>query len=126
MNTLKSVYSDRDNNVYTGTNGVNTEKKGPEEITVFTPTGIAKPLDDTVYHPSVYNQATYYDDHGNIIKQGDDSTNEETTKDQGSGASVAFGDDSDHNTVNIDQRSTFADVILDLVPKAGSAIKNTA
>ena len=120
------MYSDRDSNVHTCTNGVNTEKKGPEEITVFTPTGIAKPLDDTVYHPSVYNQATYYDDDGNIIKQGDDSTNEETTKDQGSGVSVAFGDDSDHNTVNIDQRSTFADVILDLVPKAGSAINNTA
>ena len=47
-------------------------------------------------------------------------------KDQGSVSGVSFGDNSDHNTVNIDQRSTFADVIRDLVPKAGSAIKNTA
>ena len=31
---------------------------------------------------------------------------------------VSFGDNSDNNKVTIDQRSTFADVIRDLVPVA--------
>ena len=61
------------------------------------------------------------------VKQGDDSTN--TDKDQSSDIGVSFGDNSDHNTVNIDQRSPFADVIRDLVPiaKEGSHMaKDTA
>src|SRR5919112_1073433 len=71
--------------------------------------------------PSINDKITYYDEDGNVIpnsyvKQGDDSTN--TDKDQGSGIGVSFGDNSDHNTVNIDQRTTFADVIRDLVPIA--------
>jgi hypothetical protein len=70
---------------------------------------------------SLNDQITYYDEDGNVIpnsyvKQGDDSIN--TDKEQGSGIGVSFGDNSDHNTVNIDQRSTFADVIRDLVPIA--------
>jgi hypothetical protein len=52
----------------------------------------------------------------NTVDQGDDSTN--TVKEQGSGIGVSFGDNSDHNTINIDQRSTFADVMRDLVPIA--------
>ena len=75
---------------------------------------------------SSYNVPTYYDEDGNVIstttedsnnvKQGDDSTNTESSKD--AGVSVSFGDNNDYNTVNIDQRSTFADVIRDLVPIA--------
>jgi hypothetical protein len=79
--------------------------------------------------PTANDDITYYDEDGNVIpnsyvKQGDDSIN--TDKDQGSGIGVSFGDNSDHNTVNIDQRSTFADTLNYLLPKAGNAIKNTA
>ena len=114
------VFSQED--VYVCKNGVNTEKNAPETIRIETPTGIDKSISGRVYHP----EPTYYNDDGQIIpvqdnditNQGDDSVNTETTKDQGSGVGVSFGDNSDHNTVNIDQRSTFADVIRDLVPIA--------
>ena len=67
------------------------------------------------------------DERESYVQQGDDSIN--TDKDQGSGIGVSFGDNSDHNTVNVDQRSTFADVIRDIVPiaKEGAHVaKDTA
>jgi hypothetical protein len=81
---------------------------------------------------SLNDQITYYDEDGNVIpnsyvKQGDDSTN--TEKDQDAGLNVSFGDNSDNNKVTIDQRSTFADVMKDLIPlaeKGGYALKDTA
>ena len=106
---------------------INT-RANPDVVYIQAPSGIDRvPEGSTVYHP----QTTYYDDDGNVIpvqdndvRQGDDSEN--TQKDQGSGIGVSFGEDSDHNTVNIDQRTTFADVVKELVPQAGRAIKNTA
>ena len=70
-----------------------------------------------------YNEPTYYDEDGNVIpssyvKQGDDSTTNQKNKDQDSGVNVSFGDNSDNNKATIDQRSTFADVIRDIVPIA--------
>jgi hypothetical protein len=95
--------------------GTNGPKKAPEVIDVEVPSG-----------------TTYYDEDGNVIpnsylKQGDDSTN--TEKDQDAGLNISFGDNSDNNKVTIDQRSTFADVMKDLIPlaeKGGHALKDTA
>lgn len=96
------VYSNEDDDIYTCKNGMNTSHKGPEVIYIQVPSGIGRTAEDT-----------YYDNDGDIIK---DSAN--TEKNQASGIDVSFGDNSHHNTVNIDQRSTFADVIRDLVPIA--------
>jgi hypothetical protein len=43
--------------------------------------------------------------------------------------SVSIGDNSDNNHVTVDQRTTFGDVLKELIPvakKVGSAAKNTA
>ena len=99
-----------------------------QKIEVYSPSGIGRAGD-------INKDTTYYEEDGNVVQegdyvpsvyQGDDSESTNTNKDQGSGVTVAFGDDSDNNNLNIDQRSTFADVIKDLVPKVGSAVKNTA
>jgi hypothetical protein len=94
-------------------------KESPDVVYIEAPSGIDRvPEGSTVYSP------TYYDNDGTVVpsvtevKQGDDSENTETNKDQDADVDVKFGDNSDHNTVNIDQRSTFADVIRDLVPIA--------
>jgi hypothetical protein len=127
------VFSQEDEDVYVCKNGVNTEKNAAETIRIETPTGIDKSISGRVYHP----EPTYYNGDGHIIpvqdndvtNQGDDSVNTETTKEQDSGVTVTFGDDSDNNNVEIDQRTTFADVIKDVLPyatKAGSIAKNTA
>jgi hypothetical protein len=94
------------------TRGENSPAKAPEQIRVEVPSGIGRPNDDV----SV-TQSTYYDDDDEYVptvSQGDDSEN--TQKDQDNGVNVSFGDDNDNNRVNIDQRTTFADVIRDLVP----------
>ena len=123
------VFSDEDEDIYTCTNGINHEKKAPEKIIVESPTGIGNSINGKVYAP------TYYDDDGEIIpvqdndvEQGDDSevTSTDESRDQDTGINVNIGDNSDNNEVTIDQRSTLADTINYLVPKAGNAIKNTA
>jgi hypothetical protein len=108
--------------------GEHAVNKDVSRITVNVPSGIGRENDKR-------GDITYYDENGNPVEddgefvpsvsQGDDST----VKEQGPGVDVSFGDDSDHNTVNIDQRSTFADVIRDLVPiakKGAHMAKDTA
>jgi hypothetical protein len=115
------VFSEDYVKLYTCQTFVNT-KKNPDVVWIEAPSGIGRvPEGSTVYSPSVFTED---DDDDNIIpvsnevNQGEDSTYTEKNKDQDAGVNVSFGDNSDHNTVNIDQRSTFADVIRDLVPIA--------
>jgi hypothetical protein len=105
------VYLLDHNNIYTCNNDYVEDNRA----------AVSVQIPNEYQQPSINDKITYYDEDGNVIpnsyvKQGDDSTN--TDKDQGSGIGVSFGDNSDHNTVNIDQRSTFADVIRYLVPIA--------
>jgi hypothetical protein len=80
---------------------------------------------------------TYYDENGNVVEddgefvpstyQGDDSN--AVDNNQGTGVSVSIGDDSYNNNITVDQRTTFGDVLKELIPvakKVGSAAKNTA
>jgi hypothetical protein len=105
----------------------NTVKKAPEEITVEVPSGIGRVGDN-----SQYDDTTYYDeepDNEDVteVSQGADSN--AVDNNQGTGVTVSIGDDSDNNNITVDQRTTFGDVVRELLPiakKAGSAVKNTA
>jgi hypothetical protein len=105
----------------------NTAKKAPEEITVEVPSGIGRVGDN-----SQYGDITYYDeepDNEDVteVSQGADSN--AVDNNQGTGVTVSMGDDSDNNNITVDQRTTFGDVVRELLPiakKAGSAVKNTA
>jgi hypothetical protein len=107
--------------------GENTAKKAPEEITVEVPSGIGRVGDN-----SQYDDTTYYDeepDNEDVteVSQGADSN--AVDNNQGTGVTVSIGDDSDNNNITVDQRTTFGDVVRELLPiakKAGSAVKNTA
>jgi hypothetical protein len=108
--------------------GENTPNKKIEEVSIKVPSGIGRAGD-----------TTYYDENGNVLTddgefrpsvyQGDDSESTNTNKEQASGVTVDIGDDSDNNNITVDQRTTFGDVLKELIPvakKAGSAVKNTA
>jgi hypothetical protein len=105
----------------------NTAKKAPEEITVEVPSGIGRVGDN-----SQYDDTTYYDeepDNEDVteVSQGADSN--AVDNNQGTGVTVSIGDDSDNNNITVDQRTTFGDVVRELLPiakKASSAVKNTA
>jgi len=107
--------------------GENTAKKAPEEITVEVPSGIGRVGDN-----SQYDDTTYYDeepDNEDVteVSQGADSN--AVDNNQGTGVTVSIGDDSDNNNITVDQRTTFGDVVRELLPiakKASSAVKNTA
>ena len=106
--------------------GENTAKKAPEEITVEVPSGIGRVGDN-----SRYDDTTYYDEEPDnedvtAVSQGADSN--AVDNNQGTGVTVSIGDDSDNNNITVDQRTTFGDVVRELLPiakKAGSAVKNT-
>jgi hypothetical protein len=107
--------------------GENTAKKAPEEITLEVPSGIGRVGDN-----SQYDDTTYYDeepDNEDVteVSQGADSN--AVDNNQGTGVTVSIGDDSDNNNITVDQRTTFGDVVRELLPiakKASSAVKNTA
>jgi hypothetical protein len=93
-------------------------------VFIDVPSGIGRAGDDTEY-----------DEYGNVVTddgefqpttyQGKNSETTNTNREQDTGVTVTFGDDSDNNNVNIDQRTTWGDVIERTLPKVANYAKNT-
>ncbi len=101
--------------------GENTPNKKIEEVSIKVPSGIGRAGDTTYYDEEPDNEDV------TEVSQGADSN--AVDNNQGTGVTVSIGDDSDNNNITVDQRTTFGDVVRELLPiakKAGSAVKNTA